>query len=181
MNKKEQIVQTAISLFATNGYDATSIQKLAEASGVAQGLLYRHFKNKEDLLLHLVDIGMQQIAATLAPYADPSLSFAQAMQQHVTLSCQYIQAHTQLWRVLHGTRQYLASLQTPVEMPDIREAVIKPIKKKLQQGGHKDAETTAWILLSLIDGLTAMYLLHPEVYPLEKVKKTLIEKAESYA
>jgi len=43
-DKKRAYCSKAIELFARDGFEATSIQKLAEASGVAQGLLYRHFK-----------------------------------------------------------------------------------------------------------------------------------------
>ncbi|WAA11136.1 TetR/AcrR family transcriptional regulator [Fervidibacillus albus] len=49
--KKEMILRTALSLFAQKGHQATSMQEIAEASGVAKGTLYTYFQSKDDLLL----------------------------------------------------------------------------------------------------------------------------------
>ncbi len=46
---KARIEAEALKLFAAKGYDAASIRDLAEAVGVAEGTLYRHFRSKEDL------------------------------------------------------------------------------------------------------------------------------------
>lgn len=49
------IIEAALACFARNGYDATRIRDIAEAAGVSEGALYRHFASKEDLAreLHL--------------------------------------------------------------------------------------------------------------------------------
>jgi AcrR family transcriptional regulator len=43
------IARSAARLFATRGYDATSVRDVTEASGVTQPTLYYHFGNKEGL------------------------------------------------------------------------------------------------------------------------------------
>lgn len=50
MDKKDVILRAAISLFAQKGYHATSMQEIAEASGVAKGTLYTYFQSKDELL-----------------------------------------------------------------------------------------------------------------------------------
>ncbi len=42
----------ALRLFARHGYDATTVNDVAEASGVSAMTVYRHFPTKEDLVLH---------------------------------------------------------------------------------------------------------------------------------
>lgn len=49
------ILQTAERLFCENGYSNTKIQDIAQAAEVAVGTVYFYFRNKEDLLLHLID------------------------------------------------------------------------------------------------------------------------------
>jgi AcrR family transcriptional regulator len=49
--KREHILECALRCFAAKGYHATSIQEIAEAAGIAKGLVYFYFKSKEDLLL----------------------------------------------------------------------------------------------------------------------------------
>jgi AcrR family transcriptional regulator len=50
MDKKQQIIESAIELFATTGYEKTSIAAICEHSQVSKGLVFHHFKNKEGLL-----------------------------------------------------------------------------------------------------------------------------------
>lgn len=49
-NKKEKILTTALELFANEGVNATSTNKIAKNAGVSEGLIFRHFNNKKGLL-----------------------------------------------------------------------------------------------------------------------------------
>lgn len=48
--KKEIILETAKELFSQKGYDATSMDEIAQQTDVPKSLIYYHFKNKEELL-----------------------------------------------------------------------------------------------------------------------------------
>lgn len=52
--RRDQILDAARDLFATKGYQATTIEDLMAACGIAKGTLYYHFKGKEEVLLALV-------------------------------------------------------------------------------------------------------------------------------
>ncbi len=49
MSKKDAILHAATVLFAEKGYKDTSMAELARLTGVAQGTIFYHFKNKEEL------------------------------------------------------------------------------------------------------------------------------------
>lgn len=51
--RREQVLQAALALFCEHGYAATSTRRIAEAAGVAEGLVFHHFGSKEALLLEL--------------------------------------------------------------------------------------------------------------------------------
>ena len=53
--RHDQLVATARRLFAEKGVENTTIKDIAEAAGVAQGLLYHYFDSKEDLLWAIVE------------------------------------------------------------------------------------------------------------------------------
>ena len=59
-NRKEQIMQVALELFASEGYAHCSISKLAESAGISKGLMYNYFESKEQLLAAILDKGMQE-------------------------------------------------------------------------------------------------------------------------
>jgi len=50
-NKKDQLVDTALRLFSSEGYHATGIDRVISESGVARMTLYNHFKSKDELIL----------------------------------------------------------------------------------------------------------------------------------
>ncbi|GLY68230.1 TetR family transcriptional regulator [Amycolatopsis taiwanensis] len=51
---RAQLIEIASRLFASRGYDRTSIDAVLAESGASRGSLYHHFKNKEALFLAVV-------------------------------------------------------------------------------------------------------------------------------
>ncbi|MGE7610103.1 TetR/AcrR family transcriptional regulator [Peribacillus frigoritolerans] len=62
---RNKIHSAAIKLFAKKGFAATNVQDIAEGAGISIGLMYRHYKTKEDLFNELVSYaatGLEKIA-----------------------------------------------------------------------------------------------------------------------
>ena len=55
MSTKEKILDAALTLFAENGYDGTSVEQIANKVGIKAPSLYKHYKGKEDILNALID------------------------------------------------------------------------------------------------------------------------------
>ena len=53
--RREEILQAAKELFLEQGYDSTTIRKIADRVGISAPALYLYFKDKEALLLALCD------------------------------------------------------------------------------------------------------------------------------
>lgn len=178
MTKKEKIINKAITLFAEEGFESTSIQVLAAKAGVAQGLLYRHFRNKEDLLLHLIEKGMTQVMHSLSPYAE-DIDFKTAFAQHIQLSFQYLEKNTNLWRVLHQVRQK-NKLAAQFAKEDPFEQIVQVLELRLKKEGYKNPRMLAWTLFSLVDGITGLYLIAPKKYPLQEMEAYLQQQIKHY-
>lgn len=52
---KENILITALRLFAKDGYEAVSVSTIAGELGITKGALYRHYKNKRDIFDNIVE------------------------------------------------------------------------------------------------------------------------------
>ena len=51
---KEDILTTALHLFAKDGYEAVSVSQIAGKLGMTKGALYRHYESKRDIFDHIV-------------------------------------------------------------------------------------------------------------------------------
>ncbi len=58
LSPRDRILEAAARLICEKGYDATSIQDIADATGLTKAGLYHHIRSKESLLLEIQHSGM---------------------------------------------------------------------------------------------------------------------------
>ena len=76
---KEKILRTALRLFAQEGYEAVSISRIAGALGLSKGALYRHYRDKRDVLDSIVREMERRDAEGAQEYALPGAEETEAM------------------------------------------------------------------------------------------------------
>jgi TetR/AcrR family fatty acid metabolism transcriptional regulator len=60
-NKEAGILESAIKIFAKNGYHNSRISQIAKEAGIASGSVYLYYKNKEDLLARIFENVWKQL------------------------------------------------------------------------------------------------------------------------
>src|ERR1700753_27425 len=72
---RTQLIEVATGLFATRGYEGTSIEAVLAESGASRGSLYHHFAGKDALFLAVLeDVGTTvtaQVTAAMRDAGDP--------------------------------------------------------------------------------------------------------------
>lgn len=53
-NTRQKIIEESMKLFSVNGFDNVSIRTIAEAVGVGNSALYKHFKSKKEIFEEIV-------------------------------------------------------------------------------------------------------------------------------
>ena len=85
--RKQQLLDRAAELFAQRGYAETRVVDIVEAAGVAKGLFYWYFENKEAVFRDLVQSLRlrlrQEQAAAMDPEADPLTRIRQGAEASV--------------------------------------------------------------------------------------------------
>lgn len=58
---RDKIQSAAMQLFIQKGFGSTNVQEIADLAGISIGLLYRHYKTKEELFNELVEYSLRGI------------------------------------------------------------------------------------------------------------------------
>jgi AcrR family transcriptional regulator len=72
LERKQQLLDCAAELFAERGYAETRVIDIVKAAGVAKGLFYWYFDNKEALFRELVVLNRQRLRQAQASAIDPT-------------------------------------------------------------------------------------------------------------
>ena len=59
--KKDLIIETATSLFAKHGFEKTSVAAICENAQVSKGLVYHHFKSKDEILIAIYEQSTEEM------------------------------------------------------------------------------------------------------------------------
>ena len=65
LNKKQNIIKAATHLFAEQGFEGTTTLQITNEAGVTEPLIYYHFKGKDDLFSHIVEISFKEYFSRL--------------------------------------------------------------------------------------------------------------------
>lgn len=100
--RRDQLLGTAVHVFAENGYHATSMNDIAEAAGVTKPVLYQHFGSKRDLFVQLLtDIGVE-LRSTIAKATTDAAGPRQQVEDGIRAYFHFVDDHTDSFRVLFG-------------------------------------------------------------------------------
>lgn len=151
--KQENIIHSALRLFAENGYDATSTSKIAKAAGVSEGLIFRHFDNKEGLLNAVVEIGMERANT----YFESILSIAnpkERIKKALSLPFSISEDEHEFWKLMYALKWQRGMFNT-----DGMDAYKASLAEAFTELNYSNPEAEARLIEVLLDGVATEILL----------------------
>ena len=98
---RAKFLQTAIHLFGSKGYHATTVPDIVREAGSSTGAFYFYFRNKEDVFASVLEFVGEQIAAVLnKAIAGAGENAISQMRVAVETFIVYLAAHPDEARVL---------------------------------------------------------------------------------
>lgn len=91
---KEDILMTALRLFAKDGYEAVSVSTIAGEIGMTKGALYKHYKNKRDIFDSIVERMYQIDAEKSREHGVPEEKYGAAPETYENISLDSIKNFT---------------------------------------------------------------------------------------
>jgi AcrR family transcriptional regulator len=174
-NKRSQIIGAAIECFANKGYHAVSISEIAEKACMSKGLMYNYFSSKEELLRNIFREIMSGMLKMFDP-DDKGISDNDELVLYLDRFFNHLKSNLILWKM------YLAIFSQPAVQEILKVEIIDASKKPLEilgkyfkkQGVKKPLVEVAF-LSTLFSGVLFEYISDPENYPLDQIKKRILE------
>jgi AcrR family transcriptional regulator len=98
--RREQLLDIGRSLFAQKGFDATSVEEIAQRAGVSKPVVYEHFGGKEGLYAVVVDREMRalldSITGALTSHGHPR----ELLERAAFALLDYVESSTDGFRIL---------------------------------------------------------------------------------
>jgi AcrR family transcriptional regulator len=141
--RKQQLVDTAMRLFAERGYAATRIADICHAAGVAKGLFYWYFPTKHDLFAELVRSMRQRLRRAQAAALDPDADALTHIRQGVEASLLFMAEHAAYFALLQVERTDPHLAATLREGSDVYlRDVLAHIREAQRDGQIADTDPT---------------------------------------
>lgn len=150
--KQEDILQAALELFAAESYHATSTSKVAKTAGVSEGLVFRHFTNKEGLLRAVLEQGEQrfrQLYANLLFETAP----AQVIRAYIELPFSVPEPEYKFWQ-LQFTLKWEINYDPTAKIAPVKQALTTAFAQLAYP--HPELETT--FLMHCMDGISSDFV-----------------------
>ena len=98
--RREQLVGIGRSLFATKGFEATTVEEIAARAGVSKPVVYEHFGGKEGLYAVVVDREIERLLGTITSALTSSQSSHEILEAAALALLDYIEGSTDGFRIL---------------------------------------------------------------------------------
>jgi TetR/AcrR family transcriptional regulator len=113
-NSKEKIIEAAIEIFFTKGFDAASMREIAEKAGLTKPMIYYHFKNKEALYTALLeenlDLFCRGLESLLSADRDPHETLSAIIDHFEQTFAKGARVYNIIQREISGNGHYVALL-----------------------------------------------------------------------
>ncbi|MEU2236288.1 TetR/AcrR family transcriptional regulator [Streptomyces vietnamensis] len=132
--RRREILDTAAEVFAAQGYDATTVRRIADAAGLLAGSLYYHFDSKESMLDEILASFLRELwgryDAVLAAGLDPR----QTIEALVTESFREIDRHRAAVAIFQKESRHLQELPRFGYLADVQHRFEKAWLGTLERG-----------------------------------------------
>ena len=160
---RERILAAAVDLFATQGYDATSVTQVIDRAGLTKGGFYHHFASKDTLLYEvygdLITRQLERMDAIVARRLPPAETLRTLIVDLVESTASSAQQAMVFWRELHrlGDEHTAAYRSARRRYHDAVRKVIRAGQASGEFSQVASADTITFTIFGVINELPLWY------------------------
>lgn len=150
--KQEKILQAALVQFAKEGYNATSTSKVAKMACVSEGLIFRHFGNKDGLLQAILEFGadkLKDLIVDIVMESDPK----EVIRKSIKLPANIDKSDYDFWKL-----QFKLKWELEINSDKKMEPLHMVLSNAFKKLNYNTPELEASLILLYIDGMASSML-----------------------
>jgi AcrR family transcriptional regulator len=155
--RKQQLVDQAAILFEERGYDDTRVVDICAGAGVAKGLFYWYFENKEALFAELVRSMRLRLRTAQGEAMDPDASALLRIRQGTEASVRFMAQHRAYFALLEVEQRSNSLAAVLREGTEIHAADTARLVKEAQAEGDIPEDRDAQLLALGVVGAVAHF------------------------
>ena len=163
LSTKEKLLFAALDLFSEKGYEATTVDEIAESIGIKGPNLYKYFKGKEALFLELSHISEITYRDRMKLEGDPAerIHNAEQLKQFsieqviYTMNDDTTRKLRKLMTIEQYKNKYICNIATVHQFENIKELYTR-IMSKLIKEGKIEPYDPEWLALIFTSPTTLM-------------------------
>lgn len=172
--KRLLILDSALEIFAENGYHASSIQMISKKAGISKGLMYNYFKSKEDLLRAIINKFIEEAWMFFDFNKDGVLSEDEFFY-FIEKSIESISNNFHAWKLY--TALMFQTDVTDIAFKNIdfkQDDYVSMLLKFFEKINSKNPYEELMLFSVILKGVTVMYISDTQKFPINQYKDMII-------
>lgn len=173
--RKSHIMESALEIFAQDGYHKSSIAKIARTANISKGLLYNYFESKEDLLLQIIVAGTERIHGVFKDIED-ELDTEEELKIFIKGGIEIIKNDPHFYKLMFTVLLQSEALDAMKNNYDrVMGGLMEDIAYYFKAKGDPYPMEKAFLLGAVMDGVGLQYILSPKAFDLERLEKIIFD------
>jgi len=171
--RKAQIKEVALEIIFEEGFQNTSISKIAKRAHISKGLLYNYYESKEEMIREIILEGLDRLMQIFDPDHDGILTQDEA-KYFIDEIFAVLKSNLKYWRLYFSVMlQPKVMLLVKDKFTEMMVPLFEILISYFTRKGSEDPMTDTRIMVAMIDGICLHYILDPKHFPLEEIKERL--------
>lgn len=176
MDKREQIINVATKLFSERGFQNTPLSAVCETANVSKGLIFHHFKSKNDLLREIF-LNTTKLIVEISQSSISNQSPKKRLQEIIESVFKQLEADKLFFQfnlnvmLQPSTRSILNDL-----IKERSSIILNSTRALFNEIDKKNAGALSYMFIAELDGIALNYLCIFDDYPLMQIKTLILNK-----
>jgi AcrR family transcriptional regulator len=156
--RRQQLFDVALALFAERGYQATTMDDIAETAGVTKPLVYQHFSSKRALYLELVDSVAYELLAAIGAATESAPGPRQQVELGFAAYFRMMVSHDGAFRLLYG-RDHAGDEELGDALRRVEDAIAEAIDPLIDAGlSPEHRHLLAYAVVGMAEGASREWI-----------------------